>query len=230
MSKKDLPISSSLEDYLEAIAEIVEKNGHAHAKDIAATLKVTMPSVTNALQALATRDLVEYRSHAPVVLTNHGAAKAAVIRRRHQTLKCFFAELLKLSAEEADEVSCKIEHVIGELVLSRLVALTEAVESREDCAGLRNFLNETMPQIQMKEDSGLISLDQLPREKSAVIVHVSESLRGIKKFADLGLVAGTLLTFEGRAPFGDLMRIRILGSLLSLRSSDARYIWVKVME
>ena len=28
-------ISSSLEDYLEAIAEIIENKGHAHTKDIA---------------------------------------------------------------------------------------------------------------------------------------------------------------------------------------------------
>ena len=32
----DVVISSSLEDYLEAIAEIIERNGHAHTKDIAA--------------------------------------------------------------------------------------------------------------------------------------------------------------------------------------------------
>lgn len=46
MSKND--ISSSLEDYLEAIAEIIERNGHAHTKDIADRLGVKMPSVTNA--------------------------------------------------------------------------------------------------------------------------------------------------------------------------------------
>ena len=61
MSAK-IEISSSLEDYLEAIATIIETNGHAHAKDIAEMLDVTMPSVTNALQALSARGLVLYRS------------------------------------------------------------------------------------------------------------------------------------------------------------------------
>ena len=43
MSQKNLPMSSSLEDYLEAIAEIIEANDHAHTKDIATKLNVTMP-------------------------------------------------------------------------------------------------------------------------------------------------------------------------------------------
>ena len=91
--KKILPISSSQEDYLEAIAEILEHQEHAHTKDIATKLNVTMPSVTNALQTLSARGLIIYRSHTPVRLTAAGAEKAAIIRRRHHTLKHFFSQL-----------------------------------------------------------------------------------------------------------------------------------------
>ena len=52
----------------------------------------------------------------------------------------------------------------------------------------------------------------------------------MKKFADLGLVPGTLVQMEGQAPFGNLLRVRVLGSSLSLRSDDAMYIWVKETE
>lgn len=84
-------ISSSLEDYLEAIAEIIEQKGHAHTKDIADRLKVKMPSVTNALQALSARGLINYQSHTPVELTTVGAETAAVIRHRHKVLKLKFS-------------------------------------------------------------------------------------------------------------------------------------------
>ena len=60
------------------------------------------------------------------------------------------------------------------------------------------------------------------------MVHVAENLRGIKKFADLGLVPGTLLQMEGRAPFGDLLRVKVMGSSLSMRAGDAMHIWVKL--
>ena len=229
MPTTHLPMSSSLEDYLEAIAEIIEENEHAHTKDIADKLGVSMPSVTNVLQALSARGLIIYRSHTPVKLTDNGAAKAAIIRKRHDALCRFLSQLLKVDPAEADATACRIEHVITEPVTSRMTALIEAVEQREDCAGLRAYLNETMPKIQPDTIEGLISLDKLEKKHLAEIVYISESLRGIKKFADMGIVPGAVLEHEGTAPFGDLIRIRLMDTQLSLRTKDAKYIWVRGM-
>lgn len=229
---KNTTISSSLEDYLEAIAEIIEEQGHAHTKEIADHLKVKMPSVTNALQALSARGLIHYQSHSPVFLTPAGAETAAVIRHRHNALRNFFCDILKLPANESNDAACKVEHIIGEKVTSRIVLLSEAIAVREDCAELRAYLNQTLPQLN-SETSGqeqLISLDQFPVGVRGVVVKVAENLRGIKKFADLGLVSGTLLEMEGTAPLGDLMRIKVMGSSLSLRKSDAAHIWLRPAE
>ncbi len=229
---KNTTISSSLEDYLEAIAEIIEEQGHAHTKEIADHLKVKMPSVTNALQALSARGLIHYQSHSPVFLTPAGAETAAVIRHRHNALRNFFCDILKLPANESNDAACKVEHIIGEKVTSRIVLLSEAIAVREDCAELRAYLNQTLPQLN-SETSGqeqLIPLDQLPVGARGVVVKVAENLRGIKKFADLGLVSGTLLEMEGTAPLGDLMRIKVMGSSLSLRKSDAAHIWLRPAE
>lgn len=140
-------ISSSLEDYLEAIAEIIEDNGHAHTKDIADKLHVKMPSVTSALQTLSAKGLIRYQSHAPVVLTAAGSERAAVIRLRHAAFNNFFREILKLSPEEANDTACKVEHIVCEKVMSRFVSLTDAIMQRSDCAELRKYLEQTMPQI-----------------------------------------------------------------------------------
>lgn len=224
-------ISSSLEDYLEAISEIIAVKGHAHTKDIAERLRVKMPSVTNALQALANRGLIRYQSHAPVVLTAAGAETAAVIKHRHEALKNFFRQILKLDQEEANDAACKVEHVIDEKVISRIVALSEAIAEREECTGLREYLDQIMPKIcpEMKNDS-LVPLSKLQVGQSAIVIKVGENLRGIKKFADLGLVNGTLVTLEGFAPLGDLIRIRVMGSSLSIRTNDAAHIKVKVTD
>lgn len=228
MPQNDLFISSSLEDYLEAIAEIIEKDEHAHTKEIATKMGVSMPSVTNALQALAARGLIIYRSHAPVQLTDTGAARAAVIRRRHQALRRFLSRLLKVDPADADAAACKIEHVIGEPITSRMTALIEAVEQREDCAGLRAYLEESMPQIHAAHNNDLISLDKLEKNVPAKLVYISENLRGIKKFADMGIVPGAIVQYEGIAPFGDLIRIKLMDTQLSLRTGDAKYIWVRI--
>ena len=221
-------ISSSLEDYLEAIAEIIEANGHAHTKDIADRLHVKMPSVTSALQTLAGKGLIRYQSHAPVVLTAAGTERAAVIRLRHAALKNFFKDILKLTADEANDTACKVEHVVCEKVMSRFVTLTDAIMNRGDCADLRQYLEQTMPQICSEPVEELVSLDRLEDGQSGIVVRVSNNLRGIKKFADLGLVTGTLLQMEGRAPFGDLLRVRVMGSSLSMRSKDAAHIWLRL--
>jgi DtxR family Mn-dependent transcriptional regulator len=223
------PISSSLEDYLEAIAEIIAENDHAHTKDIAEKLHVTMPSVTNALQTLYARDLIVYQPHMPVSLTARGAEQAAVIRHRHVAMKKFFQDVLKLDAQEADEAACRIEHVIGEKVMSRFIVLAKTIANREDCKPLRDFLNQTMPQLCVEDGVDLISLSELPIGRQGVVVHVDENLRALKKFADLGLVRGTLLQMEGHAPFGDLLRVKVMCSSLSLRRKDAAHIWLKQM-
>ena len=114
--------------------------------------------------------------------------------------------------------------------MSRIVLLSEAIATREDCAQLRAYLEQTLPQIRSDDTEDLVSLDQLKEGQRGVVVKVAENLRGLKKFADLGLVNGTLLEMEGTAPFGDLMRIKVMGSSLSLRRCDAAYIWLRLTE
>lgn len=221
-------ISSSLEDYLEAIADLIDANGHAHSKELADRLQVKMPSVTNALQALAARDLIVYRSHQPVVLTAAGAQTAAVIRKRHQCLCRFFEDVLVLSHDEADATACKVEHDIDENVLRKLVALTDVLVADESAAAVRSKLSQIFAEMPAEAPvHDLIALNDLQEEQSGVIAYVSNSLKGSKKFADMGLVPGARISLEGRAPLGDLLRIRLLDSVISLRGSDAAYILLK---
>ena len=221
-------ISSSLEDYLEAIADLIESNGHAHSKELAERLMVKMPSVTNALQALAARDLIVYKPHQPVVLTAAGAQAAAVIRKRHQGLCRFFETVLQLSHEEADVTACKVEHDINEVVLQKLIALTDFLTVDPAAEELRRKFAERLAEIVPSKDSGeLLLLSDIADGQSGTIAHISMSLKGMKKFADMGLVPGVTVTLEGRAPLGDLLRIRVLDSVISLRGADAAYILLR---
>ena len=221
-------ISSSLEDYLEAIADLIDANGHAHSKELADRLMVKMPSVTNALQALAARDLIVYRPHQPVVLTAAGAAAAAGIRKRHQCLCRFFEDVLELSHEEADATACKVEHDITENVLRKLTVLTDLLTSGSAAVDLRTELRNRFAELpdDLPPDD-LMALNDLQDGQSGIIAHVSAALKGTKKFADMGLVPGAVITLEGRAPLGDLLRIRLLDSVISLRGSDAVYILLR---
>lgn len=224
----NMRISSSLEDYLEAIADLIESNGHAHSKELAERLMVKMPSVTNALQALAARDLIVYKPHQPVVMTAAGAQAAASIRKRHQGLCRFFETVLQLSHEEADVTACKVEHDINEAVLQKLVALTDFLTVDPEAELLREkFTAKLAELVPGHTTDDLRSLSDLDDGQQGTIAHISMSLKGTKKFADMGLVPGVAVTVEGRAPLGDLLRIRVLDSVISLRGADAAYILLR---
>jgi Mn-dependent DtxR family transcriptional regulator len=112
--------TTSTEDCLEIIAKLAEKEGHAHVSDIARQLGVKKPSVTATLKSLAEKGLVQYESYHPVELTRKGSQIASQVMKKHETLKCFLTHCLKLPAEHADALACKLEHQLDDLALERL--------------------------------------------------------------------------------------------------------------
>ena len=73
-------------------------------------------------------------------------------------------------------------------------------------------------------DDRELTLADLPVGTTATIIKVVPNTRGGKKFADIGLVAGTELLMEAHAPFGGLLRVKILGTSMALHRDDAENI------
>lgn len=105
-------LSESLEDYLEAIFHIVHLKQAARPKDIAKRLRVGNSSVTNALKALAARDLVNYAPYDIVTLTRAGEKAAQDVVRRHESLREFFVKVLAADPKLAEAAACRMEHAI----------------------------------------------------------------------------------------------------------------------
>ena len=118
-------LSASMEDYLEAIYEIVLVKGVARVRDIVARLKVHKSTVTAALHVLSDRKLVNYEPYEAVTLTRKGQRVGSEILARHQALAQFFVSVLGVENDVASEAACKIEHVIPPEVLQRLTKFAE---------------------------------------------------------------------------------------------------------
>ena len=71
---------------------------------------------------------------------------------------------------------------------------------------------------------GIVTLAELPVGMSATVREIMPALRGRKKFADVGLVAGAELLMEAHAPFGGLLRVRVMESSMALHRDDAKNI------
>jgi DtxR family Mn-dependent transcriptional regulator len=125
-------ISSSLEDYLEAIYEINGEKDSVRAKDVAKRLNVAASSVTSALRGLARRELINHIPYDAITLTPRGQKIACEISRRHAILKQFFLKVLSVEEPLADEWACKLEHVVPDKVLKRFVDFIRFEECQHD--------------------------------------------------------------------------------------------------
>ena len=74
---------------------------------------------------------------------------------------------------------------------------------------------------------GETTLAELPVGAKGTIAKILPSARGRKKFADVGLVAGAELEVEAHAPFGGLLRVRIMNASMAIHSEDAANIVMK---
>ena len=139
-----LRLSESLEDYLEAISELIAVEGHAHTKEIAEKLDVKMPSVTAALRQLDKMGCIVYNTHYPVQLTEKGREIAEDVIHHHSVLKKFFSEILGLPLEKASDTACRLEHLIDCDTISRFILFSEAIAKRTDARALQTYLTEAM--------------------------------------------------------------------------------------
>ncbi|MBN1523639.1 MAG: metal-dependent transcriptional regulator [Spirochaetales bacterium] len=113
-------LSSSLEDYIEAIYTIIEANEAVRAKDISQRLGVKNSSVTGALRILAEKQLINYTPYGIITLTEKGKSIARNVTNRHETLTRFFTDVLGIQTEAAEDAACKMEHAMTEGIRKRL--------------------------------------------------------------------------------------------------------------
>ena len=129
-SNPDTGITSSQEDYLEAILELSEENRVARSKEIAERLNVTKASVTSAMRQLKASGLVNHDPYSYITLTEEGERIAQDVTRRHRILADFLYRVLGLDEKAADENACRIEHAIDRDVMERLVGFVNYLDSK----------------------------------------------------------------------------------------------------
>ena len=128
---KTVKLSESEEGYIETIYSLIREHGYARVADIANTLNVKPPSVTNMLQKLDEQKFVTYTRYRGVVLTTRGKLLAETLERRHQALKKFLI-MIGVSEEAAEKDACEIEHKIIRETIEKLTKFVEFVQSAQE--------------------------------------------------------------------------------------------------
>lgn len=125
-------VTKRTEDYLKTIEELIKKKGYAKVKDIAKSLNVTSPTVTEMLQKLDEGNYINYEKYSGVTLTSKGKNIAKRTKEKYDIVKDFLL-ILGVEEEIAAEDACKIEHILASETLDVLTKFAEFVHIKQEC-------------------------------------------------------------------------------------------------
>lgn len=129
-------ITTSIEDYLERIYELIEEKGYARVSDIATALELSRPSVSAMVQRLGKLGFLTYEKYRGLSLTTKGEEVARRIQRRHVILTEFLT-LLDLDRNIIAKDVEGIEHHVSSETLAKIERIIEHWE--EDPAALKKI-------------------------------------------------------------------------------------------
>ena len=108
-----MPLTSSLEDYIEAIFILQQQQGYVRCVDVAEYLEVKKPSVSRAVKELSKKKCLIKKDDGTLSLTEQGQQIAKQIYEKHQF---FTKQLIEAGVPHdiAAQDACRLEHVISE--------------------------------------------------------------------------------------------------------------------
>lgn len=133
MPENSAPVarSSTVEDYLEQILDLINTKGYARVADIALGLKISQASVTNMVQRLDSEGLLKYEKYRGLVLTTAGETLARNIMQRHQLLTDFL-RMLGIDEEVIYHDVEGMEHHISPPTLRAIEALVSTLQEKPE--------------------------------------------------------------------------------------------------
>ena len=117
-----MAITEAVENYLETILILSQKQPNVHAIDICSYLGYSRPTISIVLKKMKENGLVLVDDDNQITLTEKGREVAENIYDRHKVLSELFM-LLGVSHDNAVEDACKIEHDLSEETYGRLKTL-----------------------------------------------------------------------------------------------------------
>lgn len=108
-----MAITEAVENYLETILILSQKQPDVHAIDICSYLGYSRPTVSIILRKMKDEGLVIVDDDNHISLTDEGRSVAERIYDRHRVLTDFF-EHIGVSRDVAAEDACKVEHDISD--------------------------------------------------------------------------------------------------------------------
>jgi len=219
-SKKD--VSSTIEEYLEAIYRLEEKKGSAKTGDLAKELNVTLGTITNTIESMEKQNLITHKPYKGVNLTKKGQKIALDVVRRHRLSERLLTDILRLEWSKAHDAACKLEHAIADKDIIK--PLEKALGKPKTCPHGNPIPSESGRVIEEKSEL----LYNLGLGEEGTIIKITDERADLLQYlATLGLVPGANVQIEEKAPFNGPIMVKVMGASYALGKNVASVIWVK---
>ena len=121
-------LTPSMEDYLEMICRILQKNEVVRIRELAENLHVKPSSASKMVNNLKEAGYIEFKKYGYIAITQKGLETGNYLLHRHRVLHDFLC-LLNHTKDELEQVE-KIEHFINKITIDNLERLTEWMRSQ----------------------------------------------------------------------------------------------------
>ena len=194
-------VTGPVEDYLKAIYEIEQRTGAAATNDIAQRLAIAPASVSGMVRRLADQGLLEHERYRGVRLTEAGRRLALRTIRRHRVIEAYLLHALGYQWDRVHDEAERLEHAASDELIDRMAAAIGEPATDPHGAPIPTRDGGIDERV-------LLTLADLDAGERGVVVRVSdEDPMRLRYLAELGLVPGTELGVEERAPFGGPIRL-----------------------
>lgn len=217
-------ITSVMEDYLKAIYHLLQKKGKANTNDLAKTMNVSAPTVTQMIKRLVDLKLVKHEPYKGVSLTPTGDKMALETIRHHRLIEQYLYEALGVPWDKVHKEADKLEHVISEELENRIAEVLN--HPTHDPHG------SPIPStdLVMKEEE-LHYLTELSIDSKGVISEVPDEDSKLLCYLDeLGLKPDTVFILKSIEPYGGAVVLEVSGKRIYIGSEAARQIKVKILD
>lgn len=196
-------VTEVIEEYLECIYKLQERERVARTSSIVKSLRVAPGTVTNTIERLEKEGFVKHASYKGVSLTDKGRIIALQVIRKHRLSERLLTDILKMSWSNVHENACMLEHSLSEEVVSRLEKILNYPKT---CPH-----GNPIPTRQGRVfEEKTISLLELTVGKRGIVKRLmDEDTETLAYFWNLGIVPGTIVEVLEKPRSDELVKIRV---------------------
>jgi DtxR family Mn-dependent transcriptional regulator len=224
-----------LEEYVEAIYDIEEREGTAKTSSIAKCLKLAPASVTEALQNLSEKGYVRYEPYRGATLTGQGMELAQKVKRRHRLLEVFLTDILKIRDENVHDEACRMEHTLSDETECALCKMLRAPSRcphgsliqpcNREVADCTDCLSGEEKPSDLREKP-IVSVSHLEPGQGGTITFIRGDQKVVQRLSDLGLTVKTVISLIRKAPMEGPVEIAVRRTKLAIDRAIADNIFV----